>query len=331
MFCILLQQADISCCVIGHNAARFQVTDFIDMYHGKTKYISNIPKPLSPFWNLSKIFSPGVWIGSCSALFVAVILALRIGGVKTALNLWATQFDNSAKVTAVQKSKPTKILLGFWLIYNFFIIQAYVCNLKAYLFSVDREPAIEHERDILATGSKFYILNGSYFHCNLKKSVSREMRQLIAKSDEEETYIPHVRGKITERFQREMKDNDYVYHAHDNLFEYNGLFRRKLFGYEPFRQSRNPIFDNIPHQGPIIGKNVPYRDTLLKINLRMISAGINDKFIRDFFPIKKNYEALNDTETPINILHLAATLCGLAIGILLASAVFLMEYFCSKL
>ena len=155
-------------------------------------------------------------------------------------------------------------------------------------------------------------------------------RKIIAKSDKEQTYIPHVRGNLSVDFIKEMKVSKFVYHSHDNAFYFNGIIRRRLFGYEPFRMSKNPILGNNPYQGPLIGKNLPFGRAVQMINLRMLSGGINGKLLQDFFPMKTNNDNMNDEAKPINISHLAAPLCGLALAHFISALVLILEHFHSK-
>ena len=55
------------------------------------------------------------------------------------------------------------MLAMFWMVFAFFVVQSYECNLRAYLIAVDYEDPINGNEDLLRTGHRLFLPRGTNF------------------------------------------------------------------------------------------------------------------------------------------------------------------------
>ncbi len=146
-----------------------------------------IPRPLTPYFNLLRPFSPLVWalvVASVIGCLVFFLVYFAITGPpnSTANHVWFSFRDTVGSILGQGTNKyflvfaflpniscfsgsdfpTTRSLVYFslafvWLNYVSLVLKAYGCNFRAYLIQVDYEKSIDSDKELQEMGKSLYF------------------------------------------------------------------------------------------------------------------------------------------------------------------------------
>ncbi len=255
--------------------------------------------------------------------------------------IWKAQFNQSSKLLKVnvidwltfykyaggniETNVPLRIFMAFWLIYCFFILAAYECNLRAYLLSIDYEQPINDENDIINQGYKLFLPAGTGFPQLFLTSPNSQQRQLAETMKRENNYVKFIRGYMDVNFEKEMINNNYVTITNPLMRMASNKVTILRHGYTPFRISNRPTKFSLLYSGVVVRKDTLFKPEADTIVLRLQNGGIINHLTKKYIGVYKGSNSEELGRGTLTVGHIIGALLVLGAGIIIAVIIFGLE------
>ncbi|TRY74921.1 hypothetical protein TCAL_07515, partial [Tigriopus californicus] len=216
--------------------------DFNGVLHQvMVKIMSPKAKPLKPYFNLLRPFPLRVWIPIFAVLFLTIVVYPILtkpfsqdpNAIRDGLIIYGLTFYQSYRVSVPDKWAPRLFLLANFF-YLFFLFSSYECNLRAYLMSVDYEPVVNSEKDLLTMNKEIFLPVSTSF-ISMYQFSTLEIRQKIWNKVETNNLFYHPFEEfMTKTFEEKIIQRQASFLMSPEMALVSFPEFEKRHGYQPF-------------------------------------------------------------------------------------------------
>ncbi|XP_059099218.1 glutamate receptor ionotropic, delta-2-like [Tigriopus californicus] len=309
--------------------------DFNGVLHQvMVKIMSPKAKPLKPYFNLLRPFPLRVWIPIFAVLFLTIVVYPILtkpfsqdpNAIRDGLIIYGLTFYQSYRVSVPDKWAPRLFLLANFF-YLFFLFSSYECNLRAYLMSVDYEPVVNSEKDLLTMNKEIFLPVSTSF-ISMYQFSTLEIRQKIWNKVETNNLFYHPFEEfMTKTFEEKIIQRQASFLMSPEMALVSFPEFEKRHGYQPFHMSKEAI---TPFYTTFVSpKNKPWHEDTTHLVQRLFEAGITKTLIMNYVKPRSLLRDVQESNPePFNLEHFLAAFISLGAGLMLSSLAFIMEIWC---